>query len=90
MAIVGPLASPLPTTDEINQKLHSLSHWDKDGVNHVLLNLSGSGQTSSVLNNVATGHVVVVQNHLAAGRVFRRNFDILSPPMTCMDSVEPF
>ena len=90
VAIVGPLALPLPTADEIKQKLHSLSHWGKDGVNHVLINLSGSGQTSSVLNNVATGRAVVVQNHLATGRVFRREFDILSPPMTCMDLVEPF
>ena len=90
VAIVGPLAPPRPTSDEIKQKLRSLSHWDRDGVNHVLIDLSEGGQTSSVLNNVATGRAVVVQSHIAAGRTFRRGFDILSSPLTFMDSAEPF
>ena len=90
VAVIGPLALPLPTADEIETKLHSLPHWDKDGVNHVLIHLSTIEQTRSVLNNVATGRAVVVQNHLSTKRTFRKDFDILSPPITFTESNEPF
>ena len=89
VAVIGPLALPLPTADEMEKKLHSLPHWDQDGVNHVLIYLSRIEQTS-VLNSVATGRAIVVQNHLSAKRIFRRDFDILPPPITFIESNDPF
>lgn len=75
VVIVGPLRSP-PT--DLQETLHSLPHWNSDGANHVVINLShpNSKASLSTLKRYPVSQAIFVSMW-----PHRPNYDIVIPPV---------
>ncbi|XP_076059882.1 exostosin like glycosyltransferase 3 isoform X4 [Oratosquilla oratoria] len=64
----------------LETNLHSLSHWNGDGRNHVLLNFGRTFYSRDIFTGVNTGHALIVQSHFSFAQ-YRPNFDFIAPPL---------
>ncbi len=91
VAIVGPLSdtdSRLSSRD-IEEKIHSLPHWKGDGYNHVLIDVSDHEDVATLSSRISVRRAIITQSHLSPiTSTYRRNYDILTPPVT-LSSTEP-
>ena len=68
---------------DLETKVHSLDHWKGDGANHVLVELSSSGDGVSQLEVVRTGRAVVARSAVSPTKPHRPGYDIhLAPTQT--------
>lgn len=78
VVVVGEIFSN-PGAERLQNKLQGLSHWNGDGLNHLLLNLARTASNFDLFNNVNTGRAIIVQSSFV-DTFYRVNFDIISPP----------
>ena len=76
IAVVGPLRNSISKL-ELEGKVHSLPHWN-NGVNHVLIDLSETGRTSTVLNELNSGKSIIATSYVSHSKQSRH---ILAPPI---------
>ena len=81
VAIMESRASSDEMSRNIQSKIQSLPHWEGDGANHVLIELSTNRDTASVLEGVSTGRAMVSRSFLSPAKPFRFGFDLLLPPL---------
>ena len=67
-------------TSSLEKYLQSLTHWNGDGRNHVLLNFGLDPNRTNMFSGVNTGRSILVQSHFSASQ-FRPGFDIIAPPL---------
>jgi alpha-1,4-N-acetylglucosaminyltransferase EXTL3 len=65
--------------ETLQNKLQSLSQWNGDGRNHVLLNLARTSTNFDLYNGVNTGRAIIVQSSFVES-IYRLNYDIITPP----------
>ncbi|XP_045181554.2 exostosin-like 3 [Mercenaria mercenaria] len=78
VVVLGETFSEL-SADSLQNKLQSLSHWNGDGRNHVLLNLARTSANFDLFHSVNTGRAIIVQSSFVES-IYRCNFDIILPP----------
>lgn len=78
VVLLGESVSNL-NTDSLEKKLQSLSHWNGDGRNHVLLNLARTSSNFDLFGDVNIGRAIAVQSSFIES-IYRCNFDIITPP----------
>lgn len=78
VVVLGETFSSL-RAESIQDKLQSLSQWNGDGRNHLLLNLARTPSNFDLFNNVNTGRAMIVQSSFVES-IYRCNFDIILPP----------
>ena len=66
---------------EIEERIHSLSHWNNDGLNHVLIELSTSKDDGGLLDSVTTQSAIIAKTVISPSKPFRHGYDILLPPL---------
>lgn len=64
----------------LEKYLQSLTHWNGDGRNHVLLNFGLDPNRTSMFDGVNTGRSILVQSYFTSVH-FRPGFDIIAPPL---------
>ena len=85
LAILDTSVGPVQPVD-IEARLHSLDYWGSEGENHVLIELSGSHDTGSLLENVRTGRAIISRSVLSLSKPLRPGYDILLPPVSSLES----
>ncbi|KAK3865691.1 hypothetical protein Pcinc_028719 [Petrolisthes cinctipes] len=65
---------------DVESTLHSLSHWNGDGRNHLLLNLGRTFYSHNIFEGLDTGRAMIVQSHFNS-HSFRPGFDLVAPPL---------
>ena len=66
---------------DIEARLHSLEHWGRDGLNHVLIELSSSQDSGSMLDGVRTGRAIVARAAVSEKKPHRAGYDLLTSPV---------
>ena len=80
-------AEPLAIqASELEQRLHSLSHWRRNGTNHVLINLATPRHTSTLLGGIDTGAAIVVTGYTTP-QFSTVPLHILTPPIISPDAM---
>ena len=77
IAVVGPLKKSISKV-ELDGKVHALPHWNNSGKNHVLIDLSDTGHTSTVLNELNLGNSVIATGYASHSH---QTHHILAPPI---------
>ena len=86
LAVVGPL-NKKESIEDIQQTLHSLSHWNGNGENHVLIDLSFTGSVfRSALFGVDTGRAIVAQSFFLGESPHRFGYDIVLPTVVAVET----
>ncbi|KFM58926.1 Exostosin-3, partial [Stegodyphus mimosarum] len=67
-------------TASLENYLKSLTHWNGDGRNHILLNLALEANRTRLFAGVNTGRAIIVQPCFHTNE-FRSGFDIMAPPL---------
>ncbi|GAB6018668.1 hypothetical protein CHUAL_000344 [Chamberlinius hualienensis] len=70
----------------LEKYLHSLTHWQGDGRNHVLILLDGEDRLGVTLSGVNTGRALVVSSNFKRFD-FRVDFDIVMPALFSKDAI---
>ena len=77
IAVVGPLRNEISKSD-LENKIRSLPYWDNGGVNHVLIDLSDTGRTSTLLNELNPCNAIIASTSASHNRQLNH---ILAPPI---------
>ena len=77
IAVVGPLRNEISKSD-LESKIRSLPYWDNGGVNHVLVDLSDTEQTSTLLNELNLCNGIIASTYSSHNR---QPNHILAPPI---------
>ena len=77
IAVVRPLRNEISESD-LESKIHSLPYWDNGGVNHVLIDLSDTEQTSTLLNELNLCNGIIASTYSSHNR---QPNHILAPPI---------
>lgn len=72
----------------LEKYLQSLTHWNGDGRNHVLLNFGLDPNHTNLFVGVNTGRSILVQSHFTVAQ-FRHGFDIIAPPLLLNSELSP-
>lgn len=64
----------------LEKYLQSLTHWNGDGRNHVLLNFALELNRTNMFEGINTGRSILVQSQFTASQ-FREKYDIIAPPL---------
>lgn len=87
--LIVPISAGQMAAAELEQKLHSLSHWNilRHGANHVLVDLSTPQHTSTLLGGIDTGAAVVVTGYVAPQQ-YLHPLHLLAPPIIPPDAMK--
>ena len=77
IAVIGPLRNEISKSD-LESKIRSLPYWDNGGVNHVLIDLSDTGRTSTLLNELSPCNAIIASTYASHNR---QPNHILAPPI---------